>query len=120
MEIFFNPALQTQISKPIFKNNPSKKNSTDKKEVSTPKIVLSALALAGITTLVIVKIKGKKTGSKKPDLKNLAGKTMKKVKDMTREEKEKFIKELQVKTDNSATKEEIRKLVESGEWDNLG
>ena len=120
MEISFNPALQTQIFKPVFKNNPSVKDSTDKKEVSTPKIVLSALALAGITTLAIVKIKGKKSGGKKPDLKNLAGKTTKKVKDMTCEEKEKFIKDLQAKTNNPATKEEIRKLVESGEWDNLG
>ena len=80
MEVSFNPVLQTQISKPVFKNNPSVKNGTDKKEVSTPKILLSALALAGITTLAIVKIKGKKTGGKKPDLKNLAGKTTKKVK----------------------------------------
>lgn len=38
---------------------------------------------------------------------------------MTAEEKEKLIKELQAKTDNPVTKDEIRKLIENGEWDNL-
>ena len=35
------------------------------------------------------------------------------------EEKEKLIKELQAKTDDPDVKAEIRKLVENGEWDKL-
>ena len=35
-------------------------------------------------------------------------------------EKEKLIRELQAKTENPETKAEIRKLIESGEWDKLG
>ena len=93
-----------------------KKSRNEKNKLSS-KVVLSGLALLGVTTLAIIKLKGK--GSKGNDIKSLAGKKIK-VKGMTPEEKEKLIKELQSKTDNPATKEEIRKLIESGEWDNLG
>ena len=114
MTISINPVSPAQNV-----NQAKKEKKTDKREISSSsKVILSALALAGITTLAVVGLKTKK-GVKKPDLKNLAKKSPK-VKNMTQEEKEKFIKEMQAKTDNPNTKEEIRKLVESGEWDSLG
>lgn len=115
MSISINPVQPKEYSTPLVLENKTNKKSNDKKKIS-PKVILSTLALAGVTTFAIVKLKGK--GKKNPDIKSLAGKGIK-VKDMTPEEKEKFIKELQAKTDNPSTKEEIRKLIESGEWDNL-
>ncbi len=93
------------------------KKSDNKKEVSS-KVVYSTLAAVGITALSIIALK-KKGGKNNPsDIKKIKGQTLK-VKDMTAEEKEKLIKELQAKTDNPVTKDEIRKLIENGEWDNL-
>ena len=115
MTISVNPVSQVQYTHNAPVKSPEKKDS-GKKSISS-KVVLSTLAAAGLVTLAAVCLKSK--NKKKPDIKKLTDKVIK-VKDMTPEEKEKFIKELQAKTDNPNTKEEIRKLVESGQWDNLG
>ena len=58
---------------------------------------------------------------KKPtieQIKQMTGKNSH-IANLTAEEKEKLIKELQAKTDDMDVKAEIRKLIENGEWDKL-
>lgn len=89
---------------------------SQKKSVSS-KVVLGALAATGVTALAILAIKNKK----KPNtskVEKIIGKNPK-TQNLTEIEKEKLIKELQAQTDNPEVKEEIRKLIENGEWDKL-
>ena len=117
MTVSVNPISQVQ-----FANTAPVKSTKDKdnknKSISS-KVVLSTLAAAGLATLAVICLKGKGKKNKPSDIKSIASKSPK-VKNMTSEEKEKLIKDLQAKTDNPATKDEIRRLIESGEWDNLG
>ena len=110
MPISINPV---QVSGVSFQKTTSEEKS---KKNKTEKFVLGGLAALGVAGVVYLVLRKKKAASKaakdiigvKPDLKN-----------MTDAEKENLIKELQAKTDNPEVKEEIRKLVENGEWNNL-
>lgn len=93
------------------------KDDTLKKNLISPKIVMGTLAAVGATTLAVLAIKNKK----KPNVgkvEQIIGKNPK-TQNLTEIEKEKLIKELQAQTDNQEVKEEIRKLIENGEWDKL-
>ena len=87
MAISVNPVSQVQYTHNAPVKSPEKKDS-GKKSISS-KVVLSTLAAAGLATLAAVCLKSK--NKKKPDIKKLTDKVIK-VKDMTLEEKEKFIK----------------------------
>lgn len=93
-------------------------NANDKKTENNTrkKVVLGGLAALGAAGLAILLIKkGHKNNSAKQIIKdNLKNKPL------SEEEKEKLIKELQAKTDNPDVKAEIRKLIENGDWENLG
>lgn len=109
-------SINTNYSTPtVFKSTP-KEPQPKEKPVDSKKILIG-LGAAGVTVLGILAAKGK--FKKKPKtIKDIIGKDPK-VEKLTKEEMEKLIKELQSKTDNPDTKEEIRKLVECGEWDKL-
>ena len=64
----------------------------------------------------IISLKGKKNKKKSMPVSEIKKFTARNLSD---EEKEKLIKELQAKTDDPDVKAEIRKLVENGEWDKL-
>ena len=84
---------------------------SQKKSVSS-KVVLGALAATGVTALAILAIKNKK----KPNISKVERIIGKNPNTQTLTEIE---KELQSQTDNPEVKEEIRKLIENGEWDKL-
>ena len=107
--------VQTSHRLPAIQNTGEKK--TDEKKSVSPTKVLIGLGAAGAIALGILAAKGK--FKKNPNnIKDIIGKDPK-VDKLTEEEKLKLIKELQAKTDNPDTKETIKKLVESGEWDKL-
>lgn len=87
---------------------------SDKRAAVSSKVLVASLTALGAAALAFVVLKNKKK-------KDLPVSEIKKyaTKNLTAEEKEKLIKELQAKTDNPYVKEEIRKLIENGEWDKL-
>ena len=109
-------SINTNYSTPaVFKSSP-KTPETKEKPIDSQKLLIG-LGAVGLTVLGILAAKGK--FKKKPkSVKDIIGKDPK-VEKLTKEEMEKLIKELQAKTDNPDTKDEIRKLVECGEWDKL-
>lgn len=84
----------------------------------SPKVVLAVLGAAGVTAAAVLALKNKKKPSIQNEIKRITGKNPQ-TQNLTPEEKEKLIKELQAKTDNPEVKAEIRKLIENGEWDKL-
>lgn len=115
-------------------------NRTKKENKTTTqtKVVASGLCIAGAVALAVLISKGKfkKKPPAKPPVKppenpsikkeqSEVKKVVKKVKDkievknLTEEEREKYIIELQAQTEDATVKAEIRRLIENGEWDNL-
>ena len=93
---------------------PSKVKDEERKPEEKPMVSSKALAVSltalGLASLGLLAVKKSMPVSeiKKFTARNLSD-----------EEKEKLIKELQAKTDDPDVKAEIRKLVENGEWDKL-
>ncbi len=112
-------SIQIQpIGTEVLKMNPVSEEKTQKEKRNiSPKIVFSTLAAAGITTAAVLALKNKKNLNIN-EIKKITGKNPI-TQNLTPEEKEKLIKELQAKTDNPEVKTEIRKLIENGEWDRL-
>lgn len=109
-------------SNPIFKaERPilSQQNTDKKESYKKENVVLGGLVALGVAAAVVLALRNKKTKTDIVKVKELAVEKQK-VKNMTDAEKEKLIRELQAKTENPETKAEIRKLIESGEWDKLG
>ena len=80
--------------------------------VSSKALAVSLTAL-GLASLGLLAVKNKKKSMPVSEIKKLTARNL------SDEEKEKLIKELQAKTDDPDVKAEIRKLVENGEWDKL-
>ncbi len=95
------------------KDNIQRENKT-----VSPKVVLAVLVAAGVTAAAVLAVKRKKKPSIQNEIKRITGKNPQ-IQNLTPEEKEKLIKELQAQTDNPEVKAEIRKLIENGEWDKL-
>ena len=89
----------------------------DKPDINK-KVLMGGLAALGVTALAITLLKKKKRLNNNQTAKDIIKENCKTT-NMSEEEKEKLIRKLQEKTDNPDVKEEIRKLVESGEWDKL-
>lgn len=110
------------ISNPTFcssKQDLENKTQVTEKKDSDKKLMYSLIGLGTIALGALAYKHFKKVPKNaNTDIKKIIDKNIK-VKDLTEAEKEKLIKELQAKTDNPDTKTTIRKLIESGDWDNL-
>ena len=84
----------------------------EKPMVSSKALAVSLTAL-GVASLGLLAVKNKKKSMPVSEIKKFTARNL------SDEEKEKLIKELQAKTDDPDVKAEIRKLVENGEWDKL-
>lgn len=116
MSIKIQPA-GTNIYIPASRDGKKDNIQRENKTVSS-KVVLAVLGAAGITAAAVLAVKRKKKYSIQNEIKRITGKNFQ-TQNLTPEEKEKLIKELQLKTDNPEVKAEIRKLIENGEWDKL-
>lgn len=94
-----------------------KNNRKDKNNTVSPEVALAILAATGVATAAILAVRAKKKPTIE-QIKQMTGKNSH-IANLTAEEKEKLIKELQAKTDDMDVKAEIRKLIENGEWDKL-
>ncbi len=94
-----------------------KKNRAGGKCGVSPEAAIAALAAIGVTAAAILAVRAKKKPTIE-QIKQMTGKNSH-IANLTAEEKEKLIKELQAKTDDMDVKAEIRKLIENGEWDKL-
>ena len=116
--------MSVQIQPVSISNTQTPKKKEKKEEVqkqnkkTSPTVILSLLTAGGIVAAAILAIKNKKKPSISSEIKRITGKNPL-VENLTAEEKEKLIRELQTKTDNPEVKAEIRKLIENGEWDKL-
>lgn len=96
---------------------PSKVKDEESKPEEKPMVSSKALAVSltalGLASLGLLAVKNKKKSMPVAEIKKFTARNL------SDEEKEKLIKELQAKTDDPDVKAEIRKLVENGEWDKL-
>ncbi len=96
---------------------PSKVKDEERKPEEKPMVSSKALAVSltalGVASLGLLAVKNKKKSMPVSKIKKFTARNL------SDEEKEKLIKELQAKTDDPDVKAEIRKLVENGEWDKL-
>ena len=93
---------------------PSKVKDEERKPEEKPMVSLAvSLTALGVASLGLLALKNKKKSMPVSEIKKFTARNL------SDEEKEKLIKELQAKTDDPDVKAEIRKLVENGEWDKL-
>lgn len=113
MSIHITPIKTETYIPPTVKEEEEEERKPEEKPVISSKTLAVSLTALGVASLALLALKNKKKSTPMSEIKKFAGKNL------SEEEKEKLIKELQTKTDNPDVKAEIRKLIENGEWDKL-